>query len=477
MERERKEVEKPLFWGGYWGAFAPFALFLAGVVWLGLSGAPDERGFWPVLMAALALGLWLARDKHHYAETMLKGMSQPIVALMVMAWLLAGMLASLIQAAGMVDGLVWLAAGIGMQGGGFCVASFLIACVIATATGTSLGTLLLCFPLLYPAGGALGADPLFLAGALLGGATFGDNLSPVSDTTIASASTQDADMGGVVRSRLPYAVSAMGICLLVFGLMGGDAGESAIAVPDLESGGTSLWLLIVPVLVIGLLLLGRHLIEALFIGVAATSLLALALQILEPSAFLTIDREAFIAKGLLLEGMQRGIGISVFTILLMGLTAVVEESGILAVVTRRAERGARSPRGAEIWIFGAVSAAVLVTTHAVVAMLAVGKFVKETGSRFGISPYRRANIMDLTVCIYPFILPYFIPTILAAGLSQSGKAYAMPALSSFQIGMHNAYAWCLLGVLLLSLFFRWGGKRTTGELREARQPGTAAKVD
>ncbi len=86
--------------------------------------------------------------------------------------------------------------------------SFLICCLVSTATGTSLGTMILCAPLLYPAAAGLGTDPVILMGAVIGGATFGDNISPVSDTTIASASTQGADIGGVVRSRLKYAFPA-----------------------------------------------------------------------------------------------------------------------------------------------------------------------------------------------------------------------------------------------------------------------------
>ena len=188
------------FYGGTAGALAPFAVFLAGVTWLAFSGAPDERGFWPILLAALALGLMLARDRTAYAESTIGGMSQRIVLLMIMAWLLAGVLGALMNASGFVDALVWLAGRTGVSGRWFVLASFLVCCAVSTSTGTSFGTILLCAPLLYPAGGELGASPAVLIGAILGGATFGDNISPVSDTTIASATSQGADIGGVVRS-------------------------------------------------------------------------------------------------------------------------------------------------------------------------------------------------------------------------------------------------------------------------------------
>ena len=80
------------------GALAPLAVFLGGVAWLAWQGAPDERGFWPVLLAALTAGLLLCRDRARYAETMIAGMAQPVVMLMILAWLLAGALSSAVGA-------------------------------------------------------------------------------------------------------------------------------------------------------------------------------------------------------------------------------------------------------------------------------------------------------------------------------------------------------------------------------------------
>ena len=74
-------------------------------------------------------------------------------------------------ASGFVQGLVWLAEQVGLSAGGYCIAAFFIAALVSTSTGTSLGTLIICSPILYPAGGALGADPALLMGAILGGAT------------------------------------------------------------------------------------------------------------------------------------------------------------------------------------------------------------------------------------------------------------------------------------------------------------------
>ncbi len=250
------------FRGGAAGALAPFVLFLLGVVWLGLSGAPDERGFWPILVAALTLAMLLARDRRQWAETVIGGMSQPIVMLMIMAWLLAGVLAALMNGSGFVEALVWLAGSLGLSGGGFVGAAFLICCLVSTATGTSLGTIILCAPLLYPAAAELAADPVILMGAILGGATFGDNISPVSDTTIASATTQGADMGGVVRSRMRYALPAAAVALMLFMILGGSSQTAAsglgVAPSSVAGGPQALPMLLAPLLVVVLLLKKRH---------------------------------------------------------------------------------------------------------------------------------------------------------------------------------------------------------------------------
>ena len=431
------------------------------MVTLALLGAPDERGFWPVLMAALTLGLLLARDRRAYSETILRGMSQPIVLLMVMAWLTAGILGSLMGASGFVEALVSVAHSLGLVGGGFAAAAFLSCCLVSTSTGTSLGTLLVCTPLLYPAGALLSVHPAVLIGAILGGATFGDNISPISDSTIASATTQGAEVGPVVRSRLRYALPAAAAALIAYTLLGGLAKSSPAAPdPSLTIATDALPMLAVPLAILALLLARRHLLEGLLFGAAFAVALGLSLGLLQPSELLYIDTESFIARGLILDGMQRAIGVSVFTLLLMGLVAGVEATGLLDRLVERAERHAASPRSAELWIFATISGALLVTTHSVVAILAVGPFVRRTGERFGLSALRRANVLDVTACTYPFLLPYCIPTILAASLSGGGAEAGMPRLSALTAGLYNFHSWALLVVIVVALLsgFGRGGK-------------------
>jgi Na+/H+ antiporter NhaC len=398
------------------------------------------------------------RDRTAFSDVVIEGMSQPIVMIMIMAWMLAGVLGVLMRATGFVESLVWIASQAHVSGGAYVAAAFLICCLVSTATGTSIGTALICGPLLYPAGGALGADPVILMGAILGGATFGDNISPISDTTIASALTQRADIGGVVRSRLKYSIPALLISLVLFTAFGGAADEVELAPGTLVPSPRGLPMLIAPALVLGLLLKGRHLLEGLLLGILGSLLLGLGLGLLEPGQLLYIDASSYGAKGLILDGLERGIGASIFTVFLMGLVATIQATGALDRIVDFARERTSTVRGAELWIFGTVTAAVLLTAHSVVAMLTVGEFTRETGERFGISAYRRANLLDVTVCTYPFLFPYFIPVILAASTSAAGVELAMPRVSPLLTGMSNFYSWALLLIVLFAITTGYGRK-------------------
>jgi Na+/H+ antiporter NhaC len=460
MDSHASSPDRLRFVGGAAGLLAPLAVFLGGVAYLGLAGAPDERGFWPVLLAAIATGLVLCKDREAYAEAVLAGMSQRIVLLMVMAWLLAGVLGSLVGASGFIEALVSMSGRLGVEGGAYVGVSFLIAAVVSTAIGTSLGTVILCAPLLYPAGGTLGADPVLLIAAILGGATFGDNVSPVSDTTIASASTQGADLGGVVRSRMKYAIPAGLVALFAFVLMG--TASTARGGAPIDGGALRpLLMALGPGVALFLLLRKKHLVEGLMFGILATVLIGLFSGLIAPNELLYLDRENFIARGLLLDGMERGVGVSIFTVLLMGVVGGLEAGGIMDRLHERLRTSTPSARMAEWWTFGAVSASVLLTTHSVVAILGVGEFVKETGEAAGVSPYRRANILDITVCTYPFLFPFFIPTILAASMTASGADFGMPRVSALDAGLFNFHSWALLVVLLVALVTGFGRSEGT----------------
>ena len=446
---------------GLAGAAMPILVFAGGAAWLGFSGAPDERGLWPVLIVAMGAGLILAKRTSAYSAAVIRGMSRPIVMLMVAAWLLAGVFSVLLREAGLVHALVWAGGELGVSGGGFVLLAFLIAVMFSTVTGTSLGTILICAPLLYPAAGVLEANPTALIGAILAGATFGDNVSPVSDTTIASASTQRAPMGGVVRSRLRYALPAALAAALILLVIGGAdapldpaAGGSGAGVQGERLAGNpaAFPMLLAPLATFLMLWRGKGLVESLFAGVGAAVVVALGMNLVSVSDLLYISPDAFRAQGLILDGMEGAVGIVVFTILLMGIVGAAQEAGIVdRLAGDRAEGGEIPARRAEVRIFTVTSVAVIVTTHSVMAILAVGDLVRKTGRRAGIGRFRRANLLDMTVCTYPFLLPFFIPTILASSATASGEPFGVPRVTALDAGLANPYSWALLVIIVTAI--------------------------
>ncbi|MEZ5289359.1 MAG: hypothetical protein R2712_32075 [Vicinamibacterales bacterium] len=184
------------------------------------------------------------------------------------------------------------------------------------------------------------------------------------------------------------------------------------------------------------------------------------------SRVIAIDAANFTATGLVIDGITRRLGVSVFTILLTGLVATVKAAGVVDRLAGAESGGATSPRTAEVRIFSAVSAAVLLTTHSVVAILTVGELASRVGTAAGLTAYRRANVLDVTVCTYPFLLPYFIPPILAGGATRAGEAFGMPRVSPFEAGLHNAYSWALLVIVVAAIVTGYG--RTEGTASTAR---------
>jgi Na+/H+ antiporter NhaC len=150
-------------------------------------------------------------------------------------------------------------------------------------------------------------------------------------------------------------------------------------------------------------------------GLAMGIVLGLALGRLDPGRILTLDPASFSAQSFVIDGIERAVGISFFTILLMGLVATLQASGVLQQLVDFAHERSRSPRSSETWIVAAVSGAVLLTCHSIVAILTVSEFARQIGERREIPRYRRANLLSLTVSTYPFILPYFIPPCFSNG--------------------------------------------------------------
>jgi len=373
-------------------------------------------------------------------------MSEPIVMIMITAWILASTIGVLMTITGFVEALTWLASQLNLEGVGFVMSTFIICCIVSLSTGSSFATILICSPILYPSGGLVGAHLPTLAGAIIGGATFGDFFAPISDTTIASALSQKTKIGPTVRSRLKYIIPAVLLALVGYFLSATFSTNVATTASNQLVGDPKglPMMLLVPALIIFLFLKGKHLLHGLLLGLMFGVVLGLVLGLLPLDKLIALDLDNMVAKSFIIDGVNRAVGISFFTILLMGLVATLKASGLVNQLVEFAEKRSQTQKHAESWIAGTVGAAVLLTTHSVVAILMVSQFANKTGERMHILPQRRANILSLVVCVFPFLLPYFIPVILMANTTSAGAEFGVPAVAPLEAGLYNFVAWGLL---------------------------------
>jgi Na+/H+ antiporter NhaC len=217
-------------------------------------------------------------------------------------------------------------------------------------------------------------------------------------------------------------------------------------------------MLLVPALIVYLFLKGKHLLHGLMYGLMFGIIIGLVFGLLPFDQIISLDLENMVAQSFVIDGINRAVGISFFTILLMGLVATLKASGLIDVLVKFAEGRSNNQKEGEGWIAAAVTAAVMLTTHSVVAILMVAEFANKSGEKLGISGVRRSNILSLVACVFPFLLPYFIPVILMANTSNSGAEFGIAQVGALEVGMHNFVSWGLLLMALLSVFFGYGRK-------------------
>ena len=178
MSTEPNAAAPLRFRGGTFGLLLPFAVLLSGMLLLAAAGKAMPAAFWVPALAAVATALALAKDPAHCADLLIQGMASEMVATMLLAWFLAGIVAQLMKETGLVEGLTWLCISTGLGGRVFPLVAFLCGSFLSLATGTALGTVIALAPILYPVGVALGADGPVMAGAIISAACLGDSAPP-----------------------------------------------------------------------------------------------------------------------------------------------------------------------------------------------------------------------------------------------------------------------------------------------------------
>ncbi|PSP50625.1 sodium:proton antiporter [Halobacteriales archaeon QH_7_69_31] len=378
------------FRGGKWMSAVPIVFFIVwAIVQSALFRVGDTTGLAAGMLIGLIIGMLFVRgDWADYANTIFEGMSQPVAVTAVVAWLWAGMFAATIQAGGFVEGLVWLADAVGVEGALFVGITFLLAGLLATGIGTGYGTTVAFVTLFFPAGGLLGANPTLLFGAILSGAVFGDNLAPVSDTTIISAVTQDADIGGVVASRFKYALIAAVPAFVLF-----VAAGSAMAGIDVAGDA-----------------------REIFVGLAAVSkMLVFRIPTDAPVgdvSFLPVVETATEASevgvgGSIYSGAAGFFAISILILLIIGGVWIMVRGGAFdALLEWVLESIATTVRRTELSMVGSVALINAAITINTAAEIAIAPYVARLGERFNVNAYRRANILDANTAALGYIFPW-----------------------------------------------------------------------
>lgn len=456
------------FHGGLWGAFLPLLAFVAAVVTVTAHGMISIQAYFAPLVAVVGLVILLARDRAAACDAMLSGVADRTVAVMVFAFLGAGVFGALLVSSGVVESIVWLGEAAGVRGVLFILVSFLVAAVVATAIGTSTGTVVTCVPVLYPAGVALGAHPALILGALYSGARFGDNLAPISDTTVASAFTQGTEVGEVVRTRIKYALVAAALSVvlyLVVGLVmaGGPTTGMDMAGAGATGGGSAnpaaLLMLLAPLLTIVLCLKKRPLIQALWAGIFTAIPIGLLLGTFTPAQLYALEPPRRVT-GAITDGLTGMRDVIFLLFFIMAVLGALRRAGALEAVVQRLMRFATTPKKAEFSIFALVSVLCPLCAGNTPAMLVSGPMVSDIGKRFGIPATRRANLMDLAGNGVTENLPHINTMLALAGVMiATHEATGVPLVPLLTVGALAFHPMMLSLVAIGSIVTGWGASR------------------
>lgn len=387
-------------------------------------------------LPAILLALCLSREPLSRAiEQFIEGAGHHNIITMCMIYLLAGAFSSVAKATGGVDATValglylvpvdWLLPGL-----------FVLSAFVATAMGTSMGTLAAMAPIGLGLAEASGMSPALVAGALMSGAIFGDNLSVISDTTIAATRTQGCQMRDKFLENLRLALPAALIALLLFAF----SGESASTLhPAIGNG----WLALPYVLILGLAVAGVNVFVVLSLGILAT--------------VLTGVWQADYAVAGLARDIYQGFGqmqeIFILSMLIGGLSELMRRQGGLQALVGGISRAAKAmsrhnqaSHGLAIAVLSAFTN--LCVANNTVSIIVAGEAAKELAQSGGVSAKRSASLLDIFTCIVQGLIPYGAQALLL------GASFGLSPLSIIPYVFY-CYVLALVagGYVLASLFF------------------------
>ena len=372
-------------------------------------------------------------------DTFLKGCGDGKILTMCIIYLLAGAFATVSKATGSVDTIVNLGLNY-ISAAYFPVGIFVIASFLSFASGTSVGSIVTLGPIVIDLAEKSGSPLGLIGAALLSGAIFGDNLSVISDTTIAATQSMGCYMKDKFRANFKLALPAALIAILIFVLIGFNQEPTSVIMEQKDFN----FMLILPyLLVITLSIIGINVFVVLFSGLLFAGVLGMGY-----GTFGLMD----FAKNTY-EGFTSMTEIFLLSLLTGGLAALVEKAGGINFLLRNINKIISSKKTALLGIGGLVSVANFCVANNTIAILISGKVSKEITDKYDLKPQESASVLDIFACYVQGIIPYGAQILILISLSNFKMSYTDLVLNSF-------YLHLLLVITLGSIIFKSTKKLT-----------------
>lgn len=411
-------------------ALSPAFVFL--LLYVAVSLVIGDFYVMPITVALLAASVWgilifRGETLSKRIETFSSAAAHSNILYMVWIFVLAGAFASLAKGIGAIDATVALTLHL-FPPDFLLPAIFIAACFISLAIGTSVGTVVALVPLIVELANIGGGNiPLYVA-TTLGGAFFGDNLSFISDTTIAATRTQGCSMADKFKANFIIVLPAALIALTLYILLGHEA---SLEVKD----STAPWWLVIPYLVIiGSALSGLNVTIVLLLGIIS----AIGFGLCRDISLLQACR-------MMGEGIDSMGNLIIITLMAAGMLGIIKQMGGIDYILQRLTSKVHGKRGGQVCIALLVTLVNLCTANNTVAIITVGSISKDISERYGITPRKSASLLDTCSCIVQSLIPYGAQTLLATGLAGISPAAPWPYLY---------YPWALAFCVTFSILIK-----------------------
>lgn len=385
-------------------SLSPLLLFL--LLYLGVSLWAGDFYKVPVTVAFLVSSIYaIALSRGSLQDRITRysqGAGSPTVLLMVWIYILAGAFAASAKAMGAVDATVNLTLHL-LPASLLLPGIFLASCFISLAIGTSVGTIVALTPVAVGIAQQSDVALPLMVGIVVGGAYFGDNLSFISDTTIAATQTQGCKMGDKFRTNIRLVLPLALLMLVVYWFIG-----RGISVPQSipEVNG---WRILPYLAVIITAVTGLNVMLVLLLGLLLTAIIGIA----EGSY------DLFGWMGSLGTGINSMGELIIMAMLAAGMLEMIRLMGGIDYLIKHLTRGIKGTRGAQFAISTLVCLVDICTANNTVAILTTGPIAQRIARQYNISPRRTASLLDTSSCFTQGLLPYSAQLLVAAGLVEA----------------------------------------------------------